>query len=289
MSAKARTSIGVNRPQRYALDADHHLASLAQGMADTYLDVITESIYNQPRSLQKLIGPSEIGNPCARAILHALNQDPKPERSVPWKPFIGTAGHNLLEEIFSASAGPGQDYEGRWLTENRVTAGTMLDTPIEGSTDLFDTWLGGVIDHKFVGKSTLKKYRAHGPSPEYRIQAHLYGRGWAAKGHTVNLVMIAFLPREGELTDAFIWTEPYQEQIAIDALTRLEQLEQLRRAVGIDAAIAMYPECDDVWCKWCGSGSGFGHQGLATSTAGLLGIGAAPKALAVSTASLFGS
>ena len=269
--AEVRKSTGVEHPIRYRLHADHHMRDLAESLADTYLDTIIDSIVNQPRSLQKRIGPSEMGVECDRAILHKLNGDKEPDRGdVPWKPTIGTAVHDYLERAFQRVSAPGLLQEGRWLTENRVEVGNVNGTGITGSTDLFCTWTRSVLDHKIVGKSTLTKYRAHGPSAQYRTQAHLYGRGWAAKGYDVQLVAICFLPREGELTDSFIWTEPYNEQVALDAIARVDRLAQLLAIVGIEKAVELYPTCEDRWCRWCGSGNSFGHRPLATTTAGLL-------------------
>lgn len=274
-----RLSSGVDHPTRYRIAADHHERELAEVFGDTYLDSIINSIVNQPRSLQKRIGPSEMGIECERAILHKLNGDQEPNRGdVPWKATIGTAVHTYMDdEVFTPASKPGMEQQGRWLVEQRVTVGEVNGIPITGSTDLFDTWGGIVADHKFVGKSTLQKYRAHGPSPTYRAQAHLYGRGWVNRGYKVRMVAICFLPREGDLPDAFIWTEPYQEQIALDAIARVDRLARLLAIVGIDQALAPYGECSDRWCRWCGSGNSFGRRPMAPSTAALIG-GAPPPA-----------
>lgn len=271
MTIKPRTSVGVEYPVRHLLDAPDEIADIAAGLADCYLDVIVRSIRNQPRSLQVRIGPSEMGNPCARAILHKLAGDTEPERSVPWKPTIGTAMHAYLEEAFTAASAPGAPEEGRWLTELKVSVGTVGGVEITGHTDLYDSWLQAVVDHKLIGKSTMKKYRAHGPGDEYRTQAHLYGLGHIRAGRPVKMVVIAFLPREGEFTDAFIWAEPYNEAIALAAIARCDALAQLLGAVGLEAALAMYPPCDDVWCRWCGTGSPFPATPTATTVAELIG------------------
>lgn len=256
---------------RYSLAHQHEHSDQAVSLADAYLDIIADSIVNQPRSLQKRIGPSEMGVECERAILHKLNGDQEPRGGIPWKPTIGTAVHTYLEEAFEKASAPGQEQAGRWLTERRVTVGEIAGTTITGSTDLFDTWTGTVMDHKIIGKSTGKKYRAHGPSRQYYIQAMLYGKGWKAAGHNVKMVAICFLPREGELSgDTFIWTAPYDEQAALDAIARANGLAAVLAAVGIEKALTLYGECDDRWCRWCGSGSSFGNRPLQTTTKGLL-------------------
>ena len=71
--------------------------------------------------------------------------------------------------------------------------------------------------------------------------------------------MICFLPREGELSDAFIWSEPYDRSVAEETLDRVNRLAELLQAIGIDAAVSLYPPCDDTWCPWCGTGSSLKH------------------------------
>lgn len=270
MKVETRTSTGVDHPIRYKIAADHPLRDLAEGVADMYLDIIIGSIVNQPRSLQKRIGPSEMGVDCRRAILHKLNGDPEPARgSVPWKPTIGTAVHTYLEEAFDKASAPGQEQAGTWITEQRVLVGKVGPTDITGSTDLYNVLAGAVMDHKVVGNSTLKTYKAHGPSPQYRRQAHTYGKGWEDRGYDVKMVMICFLPREGELNDAFIWSEPYDRAVAEETIAKCDKLWTLLQAIGIDQALALYPECDDRWCKWCGTGNSFGAQPMPSSTAAL--------------------
>lgn len=271
MSAIKRDTTRDGVRLRYNLAAEHAAADLAQAFADDYMDVIIRSIVNQPRSLQKRIGPSEMGVECARAILHKLNGDQEPDRgNTPWKPTIGTSVHNYLETAFTKANTPTQI---RWGTEHRVTVGTVAGIPITGSADLFDDKHGVVGDHKIVGKSMLASYRANGPGEQYRRQAHLYGRGFEALGLTVRLVAICFLPREGELDDTFIWTEPYNQSLAIETVERVDALAALLAAVGVDQAVAQFAECDNRWCRWCGTGNSFGKQPLAGSTADLFGLG----------------
>lgn len=218
--------------------------ALADGIAAELMDTITDAMAAHPRSQQKLIGPSEIGIPCERAILHKLNQDDEPDRGPAWKPAVGTAVHAQLEEWFSTD----RKVADGWKTEERVTVGTIGGTPIDGSTDLYGG--GAVIDWKIVGDYKLKLVRRSGPGPQYRAQAHTYGRGWEDDGFAVEIVMIAFIPRDGELNDAFFWWEPYDRHIADEALRRCEHLWTVLKAVGIDAAVKLFPPCTDRFCPW---------------------------------------
>jgi hypothetical protein len=223
------------------------------------MDVVTDGIQAHPRSHQKLIGPSEIGTPCLRALLHKLNQDPEPGSGPPaWKPAVGTALHNQMEAWFASCRDSDQ-----FLVEQRVNVGTIGDKTISGSTDLFMKPAGAVIDHKFIGKTRLRDYRAAGPGDQYRKQTHIYGRGWELAGWPVHLVMIAFVPRDGELADAWFWWEEYDRRIAFGAMARANRCWRRIQEIGIDAALAEVPPCQDTdkdapaynhnaaWCRWC--------------------------------------
>lgn len=264
----------------FTAEVDHAEADRAIAVVENYLDAVVESIVNQPRSLQKRIGPSEIGVDCSVSLLHKLNGDPEPERSkVPWKPTVGTGVHSYLEEAFDRWGRSGRD-PSRWLTERKVTVGTLSGEPITGSCDLFDLWEQAVIDHKVVGPKMLEKYRKSGPSRTYRVQGHAYGKGWEDSGIRPNLVMIAFLPREGDLEDAFFWSEPYDRSIAETALNRLQGLDTLRLMVGIEKALEAFAseKCGEAFCSW--HKQGWNNQGtnplpeISTSTdvAGILGL-----------------
>lgn len=227
----------------------------AEPLETAYLDVVTRSIAAHPRSMQKRIGPSEIGVDCAIAILHKLNGDPEPDRGPAWKPAVGTAVHAQLEQWFEAE----NDRLGwrRWVTENRVTVGEIAGQPVTGTCDLFDVATRTVWDHKIVGPKMLAHYRAHGPSSQYRVQAHLYGLGYLRDPQPWGVpteVGIAFLPRDGELSRAYFWHEAWQPSVAIDALNRINGLAWQLEEVGIDLAISVEDPCGGPFCPWCGKG-----------------------------------
>lgn len=206
------------------------------------LAIVEAAIINQPRSLQLTIGPSEIGNPCDRCLAHKLAGTPEaPE--VGWLPFIGTCVHEALENILlrheNTRATLGMP--GRFLAENRVTVG-HIGQPISGSTDLFDTHSGTVIDWKIVGTTTLKTVRAHGAKPQYRKQAHLYGKGWEDAGYTVKSVLVAFLPRNAiSLRQGRTWQEPYDRTVADAALEHANNLHTAITTFGLQHVLASLP------------------------------------------------
>jgi hypothetical protein len=106
--------------------------------------------------------------------------------------------------------------------------------------------------HNSKSRTRMTDHRRHGAGPVYRSQAHLYGYGWARQGYHVNTVMNIYYPRDGELADAFYWAEPYNESIAVAALTRANRLHALGTLLGADLAMEQFPLCTGEFCRFCG-------------------------------------
>ncbi|UVD41017.1 Cas4 family endonuclease [Mycobacterium phage Nanz197] len=199
------------------------------------------------RSLQRALGPSEIGHPCPRRLASAMLELPRinPEGD-PLPAWLGTAGHTKFEDAVNldneriidqwlkdrqqrctvlrgVAGGDDPQYVGRWFTERRVTVRGGLS----GTCDLYDTWTDTVIDLKFPGASRFAEYKKFGPvdkAPEYRVQAHAYGRGYQNEGFPVKRVAIWFIPRGGTLAASFVWSEPYNNGIIDGALVNLDNI-----------------------------------------------------------------
>lgn len=220
-------------------------------LAEEYEAVMLTGMAQHERSQQKLIGPSEIGVECDRALLYKLAQAPEHPRDPAWKPAVGTACHTQQEEWFGKITTPNGTTPEDWEVEQKVAVGNVGPDTIKGSTDLYAK-SGTVIDHKFVGEYKLKlvKGKQH-PGQQYMVQAHTYGRGWFLEGFPVHFVMIVFHPREGELTDSFYWWEPWNELVAMDALARANKRYDLLTALGLEQALTLFPLCADRYCDWC--------------------------------------
>lgn len=236
--------------------------------------IMSSGMDTHPRGLKLGPGPSDAGHPCTRYLIHAIHNQPKPPGKgdrYRWAARIGTFGHAGLESDFitynNAMVAAGEQ-QARYLLEQTVTCGTYDGIDLIGSADVFDIDSGTVVDWKFVGPTPLLGYKANGPGPKYRTQAHLYGRGFQLQGFRVNQVMIAFLPRGGELGtpelkvldgqvlwadrgQRYFWSEPYDEQVALDALARLNGLSQLLKLVGLEQLLASFGPCVDFFCPWC--------------------------------------
>lgn len=229
-----------------------HPGITAEQVADELLDIVADSIRNQPRTLQKRIGPSEIDTPCPRRLAYKLLDQPERERMVAWKATVGTALHSHLADVFdqynlihAAETG----WQERFYVETRVSVGEIDGQEVTGSADLFDRVTLTNWDWKLVGPTQLKKYKKNGPGRQYRGQAHLYGRGWQRAGLGCRHVGIVFFARNGEFADTHVWTEPYDEQVAIDALQRLEGIAIATRMVG--PQILDQLDAVDDYCNYC--------------------------------------
>jgi hypothetical protein len=213
-------------------------------------DLLINHDNNSPRSLQAAIGPSEIGVPCDRQLgmrLHSLPRRPDPR--VPWAPILGTATHTYIADVLRAH----NKHLGRqrWIVEERV----WPDDMISGSGDAYDTDQATVVDWKLVGANSLKKYRKT-VRPEYRIQAHLYGLGHQRAGRPVRHVRLVYLARDHDFDKSFEWTEPYDPQVAEDALERMYKVMNLLQDLGVAdnpalwGAVPAIPTPDCVWCPY---------------------------------------
>jgi hypothetical protein len=206
---------------------------------------------SRDRSRQATVGPSEVGVACDRRLGYILRNAPKqPDEQVKWAPMLGTAMHAVNADALTlANERLGRI---RWLVERRVEPMPGLF----GNTDAYDTDTDTVTDWKIVGKSTVEKARRHGPSEQYVVQAHVYGRGWQRLGYDPKWVRILYLPRwSHSIDDAYEWTAPYSRLVAEKALARLRAVDE--RLTTLDVAahperwadVAATPTSDA--CHWC--------------------------------------
>ena len=203
------------------------------------------------RSAQTTLGPSEIGSPCDRQIAMKLLGVPAVNPQESWAPFVGTAVHASLAEMFEWANGANS---GRFAVEMPLTFGSA--TVPRGTGDLLDRVLFMFLDHKLMGKYSLKKLIEQGPSETYRVQLHTYGYGAELTGEKVKEIALVGWPREeSSLANLYVHVEPYDRQVALDAIARVERLNreaQGRMATEGGDAMAVARQFlagDD--CRWC--------------------------------------
>lgn len=199
------------------------------------VEVVRHADRTTARSQQKALGPSQVGDECMRRIAYNLaNVAPVNTLGDPWFAIVGSAVHDWLAHAidkYDAAQGRIKESDRRFLSEYRVTA-SVDGLNITGTCDLFDTETGTVIDHKVVGPTALKSYRANGPSVRYETQVQVYGLGHEQAGRQVNTVALAFFPRNGYLDDMYVWQKPYSRPLAEAALRRIRSIGAMIEPLG---------------------------------------------------------
>lgn len=215
----------------------------AERLRGELLDMVRHADSKNDRGLQRHLGPSEVGDPCtyclARKILGVYERG---DHYDPWPAIIGTSVHHWLE---LAAKRDNLDNGTAWCPETKVLPDNDL-LPKGGKADLYQDTTGTVIDHKIVGLPALRNYKANGPGVTYRRQAHIYGLGFTNANLPVNRVAIAFWHRGGRMTDLHVWSEPYDQNYALEALDRYRTLRDLCAAAG-EAILGSLPQDPDCW------------------------------------------
>jgi hypothetical protein len=177
------------------------------------------------RSLQREIGPSEIGHPCDLHLVYKLGHVPPVNvEGLKWAAWLGTAAHRAAEEAMHLwNEHLGRE---RYLIEHETEIDAASGVP-KAHTDVYDTEDFEVIDWKFPGAYVLDKAKASGePGPIYKVQGHTYGLGWVKRGFRVDSIRIVMLPRgTNNIREGFEWAMPYNANIALEALARIATLQ----------------------------------------------------------------
>lgn len=184
--------------------------------------VLHEHAARAPRTLQQHLGPSEIGVECDRQVVFKLAALPPTNHvSDPWPSMVGTACHAYAEEAFQGD----NLRQGvmRWVTETKVTP--HPDHP--GTADLYDAAEQAVVDHKFLGESSMAKVRK-APPRHYEVQLLLYGLGYHLMGLPVRRVVLAAYPRTAASLDGlYVWDRAFSDehgQILPDVAALLDEV-----------------------------------------------------------------
>jgi hypothetical protein len=205
----------------------------AAGYAAELKGVVTRYAARMPRSVQKHLGPSELGHPCDRQVV-AKMADAKVTNHVadPWASIMGTAGHAFVAGAFEWDNAH-NDYL-RWLVEQRVTPDPG-PYPHPGTADLYDAHERALVDHKFQGDSTRARLKSQGPPRHYLVQVLLYRRGYLNIGFPVDRVVIASWPRtKSTLDDLYVWSHvptAADEQLVDDILVQTAFRQQVAAQV----------------------------------------------------------
>jgi phosphate starvation-inducible PhoH-like protein len=113
---------------------------------------------------------------------------------------------------------------------------------------------GYMLTHNTVGVDGMRKIKKGAISDGYRTQIQLYGLGHKKAGRDVKHVSLVFLSRSGWLDDAYVWVEPYDEQVALNALVRLHELAEQLIDMDIEKNPHRYQLIEATpgdGCHWC--------------------------------------
>jgi hypothetical protein len=189
----------------------------ASNLADRIKDVVNNRSANAPRSQQKRIGLSEVGEICVRKTSYKLLDWEKTNPATdPWASISGTAIHSWLASAF-------EEFPDQYLVEHPV----KVTDELAGTADLFDIERKMVIDHKCVGATSMRSRKKDGMTHQQRIQCNLYALGFENEGYAVEKIALAFYPLGGRLDGLHTIVEPYNRQMALDAIARLQDTQVL--------------------------------------------------------------
>jgi hypothetical protein len=228
----------------------------AEGYGAELKGIVTRYASQQPRSVQRHLGPSELGHECDRQVVAKMAGSKITNHVAdPWASIMGTAGHAYVADAFSWD-NTHNDYL-RWLTEARVTPDPGPD-PHPGTADLYDCFNRCVVDHKFQGETTRARLKRSGPPRHYYVQLLLYRQGYLNLGLPVERVVIASWPRtKSTLDDMYVWSHvptPDDDQLVRDVLVQTAFRQLLAGEVAAGRAdlmdIPAVPEDNE--CYFCG-------------------------------------
>ena len=192
------------------------------------LHVLHSQDASRDRSQQTEVGPSEIGG-CKRKVWYRLNAQPHTnENQSKLAAIMGTAIHAAIEEAIGAIDPEGKEY----LVETEVAYGDM-----KAHVDLFIPSSGAVVDWK----TSKIKNLGYFPSNQQRWQVQLYGYLLSKNGYEVKTVNLVAIARDGSEKDIKVHTEPYDEVMALTALSWLANVKA--------STVLPEPEKDQSFCK----------------------------------------
>jgi len=192
------------------------------------LHVLHAKDASRDRSMQTEVGPSEIGG-CRRKVWYRLNAQPHTnENQSKLAAIMGTAIHAAIEEAIGALDPEAKEY----LVETEVAFGDM-----KAHVDLFVPSTGAVIDWK----TSKIKNMGYFPSNQQRWQVQVYGYLLSKNGYKVNTVNLVAIARDGSEKDIKVHTEPYDEVMAMAALSWLANVKA--------STVLPEPEKDQSFCK----------------------------------------
>lgn len=219
---------------------------VAEDFTSDLKDIVRWTNDNAARSLQRSIGPSELGEPCERKIAYRLaGVTEVNEWTDPWPAIVGTAIHAWLERAFGTFQSV--HHMDRWVTESTV----RVDALVTGHVDLYDRETGTVIDFKTMSPTRMKDFIRKGPSEQHIDQVTLYALGKENAGEAVDHVALVAVPRSGWLSEFRTWAGPYEPARARRVLARMYAIADGLIAQGEVIDYSTIPAVPGRGCSFC--------------------------------------
>lgn len=191
---------------------------------------------DRPRTQQIEIGPSQLGG-CRRQVMYQLHGTPHVKPTERLASMMGTAIHGMIEEAFAKYGDP-EDI----LLELEVPGVEDIGLG-PGHIDLYRRSDKSITDWK---TSKLKSQR-YFPQQRQRWQVHTYAFLATSAGYPVESVRLISIPRDGTFKDIKPHEEPYDENIAWQAMDWLAELWASK-----DTGWLPEPEMSGVMCtEYC--------------------------------------
>jgi hypothetical protein len=210
-------------------------------IANELIKAVTSTSKGSSRSQQREVGPSEIGG-CRRKVwLKLQGVEQTNTDTLRLASIMGTAIHTYIQEAFERQ----DPFKERYILEGEFTA-----AGIRGHVDMYDKEKNEVIDWKTTKKSNLTYF----PSKQQRWQVQLYGFLIRESGLPVDNVTLVAIARDGDERDIVYHTEPYDAEVAAEAIDWLIDVRNRTEAPA--------PEKDAFFCKsYCGYYDATGLKG----------------------------
>lgn len=202
------------------------------------------------RDKQRLVGASQIGNPCDFCLGNALLAKGQRESPFWLGARIGTAIHEALERgasehIDTPREGKFNSLKGARL-EEKIILGTIPGYgTIKSKPDLVLTEHDHLVDYKTTTKAKLAKMKATGDVPiQYKYQQQLYAWGLNNDGIKISRISLVFIARDGSgPNDVWVHSFDYDEVLARNAWHRLESMWDYLQNGGTPEDLDSHEDC----------------------------------------------
>lgn len=206
------------------------IQTVGRPLEDGQLKYLVTDMLNHPseRDNQRLVGASQIGNPCDFCLGNSMVGHGQRRNNYWMGARIGTAIHAALETEAEKHVDRPRQNQFEALRGAKIEQKIILGTiqgygTIKSKPDLVLTEHDHLVDYKTTTKAKLAKMKASGSVPiQYVYQQQLYAWGLNNDGIKVKRISLVFIARDGSNeNDIWVHSFDYDESKALAAWARL--------------------------------------------------------------------